>query len=134
MIITIQEQGGFRALTGSGSDREERILYPVLTFVCCDNKEAVSLASIKSGQTPRPCRHCLCELSAINAFADAGHCEMRDGIQAGRAIDSADKSFLKDHSIHGDIQVGETSYFPATQIRGFLTTERIYQASPCTWT
>lgn len=45
---------------------------------------------------------------------------MRDGIQAGRAIDSADKSFLKDHSIHGDIQVGETSYFLQHKLEVFL--------------
>ena len=107
MIRAVQEQGGFFTFIGPVADRQERLMYPIVTFVCCDNKEAVSLASIKSGRTARPSRHCLCSLADMNEFNMVRESDMRDGKAAHRAIQNNDKVYLKQNSLHGDVQVNK---------------------------
>ena len=101
-IIELQQQGGILLSTAAG----DRRLFPVLMFVGCDNKEAVALASIKSGQTRRPCRHCLCRLEALNEFPEVVDEEMRDSATAMQAITDGNTHLCMNHSIHFDIPVG----------------------------
>lgn len=100
-IIELQQQGGILLSTAAG----DRRLFPVLMFVGCDNKEAVALASIKSGQTRRPCRHCMCQLESLNEFREIADEEMRDSVTAMQAISNGDKHFCMDHSVHLDLPV-----------------------------
>lgn len=105
-VQTLQTEGGITIAVDSPDQPSNTVtLYPVLSFVCCDNKEAVALASVKAGQTVRPCRFCNCKLSEVNAFLDGNTCEKREAEITLRAIVGGDKAFCSENSIHSDVQV-----------------------------
>src|SRR3546814_4217766 len=107
-VVVLQRDGGLSVTTGSGDAAKAIVLYPVLSFVCCDNKEAAALASIKAGQTTRPCRHCMCELSTVNSFHDAHGNAMREAEDVIQAINNEDKAFSAQRSIHNDVKVSHS--------------------------
>ena len=90
---------------GIGENSKIMKFFPVLSFVCCDNKEAVSLASIKAGNTPKPCRFCLCERSQLHNFDDLDQWPPRDTSEAATAIVEQNKTYCKDNSVHYDVEV-----------------------------
>jgi len=108
-IKALQDQGGVTVTVIDGVAGEGRTvtLYPVLSFVICDNKEAAALASVKAGQTARPCRFCNCKLSEMNSFLGGNVYGLRDPNTAARAINDANKEYCAEHSIHYDVKVSQ---------------------------
>src|SRR3546814_16510123 len=93
--------------SSGGASTPFQRLFPVLAFVCSDNKEAVVLASVKAGQTLRPCRCCERRLSEMGAFEVVEEYEMRDGVETMRAINEKDKIYCSSRSIHCDVRSEE---------------------------
>lgn len=110
-ITDIQQQGGITASVDAAQLQLPETLYPVLTVVCCDNKDAVALASIKAGQTPMPCRHCTCSLGNLNAFQEMLYLPPRDVLRASNAVSRGDREYCTQHSIHSDLQVRMCRYY-----------------------
>lgn len=101
-VIDLQAAGGLEFTPSTGPPVQ---LYPVVTMVCCDNKEAVALASVKAGQTPKPCRHCVRDLDQLNLFQNAQTSALRDAAEALNAIATGNRDYCTRNSIHGDVQV-----------------------------
>src|SRR5690606_36299529 len=101
----IQQQGGITASVDAAKLQLPQTLYPALTVVCCANKDAVALASIKAGQTPMPCRHCTCSLGNLNSFQEMLYLPPRDVLRASNAVSRGDREYCTPHSIHSDLQV-----------------------------
>ena len=97
---------GFR-VSIEASALSELIFHPSLIFVACDNKEASTLAGIKSGQTFRPCRVCECTLQDMQlhfsryGFEDA----IRSVDNVVAAMAANDTGYAREHSVHYDLQV-----------------------------
>jgi hypothetical protein len=101
-FVDLQAAGGLEFTPSTGPPVR---LYPVVTMVCCDNKEAVALASVKAGQTPKPCRHCFRDLDQLNLFQNAQSSAPRDAAAAANAIATGNRDYCTRNSIHGDVQV-----------------------------
>lgn len=94
-LKSIQTSGGIRL--------KEHTYIPVLTMVLCDNKEAHTLASVKSGKTHRPCRLCTIERHDMSAFT--ANNPLRSGTQVSQAMRNGKTEWLESQSVHSDVPV-----------------------------
>jgi len=76
-VIEAQRSGGVRCYTGK--DRTDGVvtLYPAVPFIITDNKEAHSLAMIKTGKTSHPCRFCKTDSESMHNFSTRRNWEYR---------------------------------------------------------
>lgn len=105
----IQRCGGLVARTAVNGRTQQRLFYPMVMFVACDNKEAQVLASVKSGSTTRPCRVCKIERVRVNTFNDRTLLALRSRQEVVRMTNDGRLDWLKSHSIHTDVPVRLTT-------------------------
>ena len=114
------------------------IVHPALVFIACDNKEAATLANIKSGQTNCPCRICECTLRDMQL--DFNRFGYHDALRSPNAVTTAiaahNNDYIRKRSLHVDIQVSHIDFISLQELRltaQFECTECIFLASYNTW-
>ena len=104
--MDILKQGGFQVCSNVAGFKNT-LFHPYLMFMACDNKEAASLASIKSGQTFCPCRMCECTLLSMQTnFNRLPHGDLlRSSDKIIRALQAKDTALLRDLFVHANVHV-----------------------------
>ena len=80
-------------------------IFPIVTFIACDNKEAHALANVKTGNTNRQCRLCLTERENMHHFCLGHYNRLRSTEQIIGALARNDAAFCSANSIHADVRV-----------------------------